>query len=144
MCELYRAWEGRLSVTTRQSHAAGGKLFVDFAGDGVPVVIDRLTGERRTAQIFRRPGRRGSAAGLRTGNDLGPFPVCVFVADLPEMGISFQAAPALMPGNGRRLRDGLAHLKQATDRVVAEIVKPQIDNAQKLARPRKCSADCIS
>ena len=28
------------------------KLFVDYAGDGVPVVIDRLTGERRAAQIF--------------------------------------------------------------------------------------------
>lgn len=51
-CELYRAWEGQLSVTMRQSHAAGDKLFVDYAGDGVPVVIDRLTGERRTAQIF--------------------------------------------------------------------------------------------
>ena len=51
-CELYRAWEGRLSVTMRQSHAAGDKLFVDYAGDGVPVVVDRLTGERRTAQIF--------------------------------------------------------------------------------------------
>ena len=32
-CELYRAWEGRLSVTMRQSHAAGDKLFVDYAGD---------------------------------------------------------------------------------------------------------------
>ncbi|MGY4158015.1 hypothetical protein ACVINW_003857 [Bradyrhizobium sp. USDA 4461] len=42
--ELYRAWEGRLSVTMRQSHAAGDKLFVDHAGDGVPVVVDRLTG----------------------------------------------------------------------------------------------------
>jgi transposase len=51
-CELYRAWESRLSVTMRQSHAAGDKLFVDYAADGVPVVIDRLTGERRTAQIF--------------------------------------------------------------------------------------------
>src|SRR6201996_5908039 len=51
-CELYRAWEGRLSVTMRQSHAAGDKLFVDYAGDGVPVVIDRFTGERRSAQIF--------------------------------------------------------------------------------------------
>lgn len=36
----------------RQSHAAGDKLFVDYARDGVPVVIDRLTGERRAAQIF--------------------------------------------------------------------------------------------
>jgi transposase len=51
-CELYRAWEARLSVTMRQSHAAGDKLFVDYAGDGVPVVIDRRTGERRSAQIF--------------------------------------------------------------------------------------------
>src|SRR6266581_83880 len=51
-CELYRTWEGRLSVTMRQSHAAGDKLFVDYAGDGVPVLIDRLTGERRVAQIF--------------------------------------------------------------------------------------------
>lgn len=51
-CELYRASDGRLSVTMRHSHAAGEKLFVDYDGDGVPVVIDRLTGERRTAQIF--------------------------------------------------------------------------------------------
>jgi transposase len=50
-CELYRNWAGRLSVTMRQSHAGGDKLFVDYAGDGVPVV-DRLTGEVRQAQIF--------------------------------------------------------------------------------------------
>ena len=51
-CELYRAWEGKLSVTMRQAHAGGDKLFVDYAGDGVPVVVDRLTGEIRNAQIF--------------------------------------------------------------------------------------------
>jgi len=50
-CELYRNWAGRLSVTMRQSHAGGDKLFVDYAGDGVPVV-NRLTGEVRQAQIF--------------------------------------------------------------------------------------------
>jgi transposase len=50
-CELYRNWEARLSVTMRQSHASGDKLFVDYAGDGVPVV-NRLTGEVRQAQIF--------------------------------------------------------------------------------------------
>jgi transposase len=32
-CELYRAWAARLSVTMRQSHAGGDKLFVDYAGD---------------------------------------------------------------------------------------------------------------
>ncbi len=36
----------------RQTHAAGERLFVDYAGDGVPVVVDRLTGEIRNAQIF--------------------------------------------------------------------------------------------
>ena len=51
-CELYRAFEKSLSVTMRQTHAAGERLFVDYAGDGVPVVIDRLTGEIRMAQIF--------------------------------------------------------------------------------------------
>ena len=51
-CELYRAFEKTLSVTMRQTHAAGERLFVDYAGDGVPVVVDRLTGEIRMAQIF--------------------------------------------------------------------------------------------
>jgi transposase len=51
-CELYRAFARTLSVTMRQTHAAGERLFVDYAGDGVPVVIDRLTGEVRMAQIF--------------------------------------------------------------------------------------------
>ena len=51
-CELYRAWEGKLSVTMRQTHVGGDKLFVDYAGDTVPVIVDRLTGETRPAQIF--------------------------------------------------------------------------------------------
>jgi transposase len=51
-CGLYRQWQGQLSVTMRQSHAAGDKLFVDYAGDTVPVIVDRLTGEIREAQIF--------------------------------------------------------------------------------------------
>ena len=51
-CELYRGFEAKLSPTMRQTHAAGERLFVDYAGDGVPVVVDRLTGEIRMAQIF--------------------------------------------------------------------------------------------
>jgi transposase len=50
-CERYRAWRGRLDVVMRQDHRAGEKLFVDYAGQTVPVV-DRFTGEIRTAQIF--------------------------------------------------------------------------------------------
>jgi transposase len=51
-CELYRGWGGRLPVTMRQTHLGGDKLFVDYAGDTVPVIIDRRTGETRAAHIF--------------------------------------------------------------------------------------------
>ena len=51
-CELYRGWASRISVTMRQTHTGGDKLFVDYAGDTVPVIVDRLTGETRPAQIF--------------------------------------------------------------------------------------------
>src|SRR2546422_5278991 len=34
-CELYRSWASRLSVTMRQAHLRGDKLFVDYAGDTV-------------------------------------------------------------------------------------------------------------
>jgi hypothetical protein len=51
-CELYRGWASRISVTMRQTHAGGDKLFVDYAGDAVPVIIDRLTGKSRPAQVF--------------------------------------------------------------------------------------------
>src|SRR3954447_6025360 len=51
-CELYRGWASRVPVTMRQSHAGGDKLFVDYAGDTVPVIVDRLTGKTQPAQIF--------------------------------------------------------------------------------------------
>lgn len=51
-CDLYRGWAANLPVTMRQSHAAGEKLFVDYAGDTVSVVIDRRTGKTRAAHIF--------------------------------------------------------------------------------------------
>jgi hypothetical protein len=51
-CELYRGWASRLSVTLRQAHIGGDKLFVDYAGDTVPVIVDQLTGQVRPALIF--------------------------------------------------------------------------------------------
>src|SRR6185312_11954375 len=50
-CEHYRAWEARLSPTMRQSHVAGERMFVDYAGTTL-AVIDAATGEVRTAQLF--------------------------------------------------------------------------------------------
>ena len=50
-CKLYRAWAAKLDVVVRQEHRVGEKMFVDYAGQTVPVV-DRDTGELREAQIF--------------------------------------------------------------------------------------------
>ena len=50
-CEHYRTWQGKLDVVMRQDHRAGEKLFVDYAGQTVPV-INRNTGEIREAQVF--------------------------------------------------------------------------------------------
>jgi hypothetical protein len=54
-------------VVMRQAHAGGDKLFVDYAGDTVPVIIDRLTGKTRPAQIFvavRAPPLPAAAASI--------------------------------------------------------------------------------
>ena len=50
-CELYRAWESRLSPTMRQAHPAGERMFVDYAGQTIDLT-DGRTGEIRPAQIF--------------------------------------------------------------------------------------------
>ena len=50
-CDLYRAWEGRLSPTMRQTHVAGERMFVDYAGTTLDV-IDAATGEVLRAQLF--------------------------------------------------------------------------------------------
>jgi transposase len=50
-CERYRQWLKSVSPTMRQTHAAGEKLFVDWAGATVPV-FDMGTGEERRAHIF--------------------------------------------------------------------------------------------
>ena len=51
-CDLYREWSGHVDLVMRQDHRAGEKLFVDFAGQTVPIV-DRHTGEvLYEAQIF--------------------------------------------------------------------------------------------
>jgi transposase len=50
-CTRYRTWAQKLDVVMRQEHRAGEKLFVDYAGQTVPVA-DPLTGQLRQAQIF--------------------------------------------------------------------------------------------
>jgi len=50
-CDCYRAWTGRVSPVLRQTHPAGERLFVDYAGQTIGIV-DPGTGEIHPAQIF--------------------------------------------------------------------------------------------
>jgi transposase len=50
-CDLYGEWRRGVTATMRQTHVAGEKLFVDFAGDTMPV-FDAITGEVRNTEIF--------------------------------------------------------------------------------------------
>ena len=50
-CVLYRDWAKQLQPSMRFSHKGGERVFVDYAGQTVPIV-DPHTGEIRQAQIF--------------------------------------------------------------------------------------------
>lgn len=49
--KMYNSWRNKLKTTMRQSHKAGEKLFIDYAGSTIPI-FDAQSGEIRTAQIF--------------------------------------------------------------------------------------------
>lgn len=50
-CVFYREWTKHLRLSMRQTHRAGEKLFVDYAGLTV-AVVNAVTGETREAQVF--------------------------------------------------------------------------------------------
>ena len=50
-CERYKRWCAKLDPVLRQTHKAGEKVFVDYAGQTAPIV-DQTTGEVRQAQVF--------------------------------------------------------------------------------------------
>ncbi len=50
-CDLYRDYAARLDPRLRQTHKAGEKLFVDYAGQTI-AITERATGTPRTAQVF--------------------------------------------------------------------------------------------
>jgi transposase len=50
-CELYRRWRRKQDIVLRQEHPAGAKMFVDWAGDTIPI-YDRNGGEARPASLF--------------------------------------------------------------------------------------------
>ena len=50
-CDLHRDWEKRVSPTMRQTHIAGERMFVDYAGTKLQVITS-TTGEILTAELF--------------------------------------------------------------------------------------------
>jgi transposase len=50
-CQLYRRWEKTLDIALRQDYKAGEKLFVDYAGDTIPI-HDPRTGQVVPSYVF--------------------------------------------------------------------------------------------
>ena len=50
-CQLYGDWLGKQAISLRQEHRAGEKLFVDYAGDTIPI-HNPVTGEIRPGHLF--------------------------------------------------------------------------------------------
>ena len=51
-CELYNRWRKGLEISLRQEHLAGEKLFIDYAGQTVPIINPDAGQAELEAQIF--------------------------------------------------------------------------------------------
>ena len=65
-CELYQRWRRKQEVVLRQEHKAGEKLFVDWAGDTIPIYDPR--GGPIAAGAFIRRGTGSQFVHLRRGH----------------------------------------------------------------------------
>lgn len=142
-CIKYREWAATLKRSMRQTHVAGEKLFVDYAGQTVPIV-DAVTGEIRHAQIF--VGVLGASnytyacatATQRATDWVGSLVRCVhFIGGLPRLIVPDQAKAliakpdAYEPGAGRLLQEFCDHYSVAVlpARPARPRDKPKVENA---------------
>jgi transposase len=133
-CDLYRSWEGRLSVTMRQRHAGGDKLFVDYAGDTVPVIVDRLSGETRPAQIFVAVMGASSFTYAKAAWTQG---LCDWLSAHVGALEAIGGAPRLLvPDNAKVAVIKACHFDPVVNRSYAEMAA-HYDMAVLPARPRK-------
>lgn len=51
-CALYYEWKKSKKLSLRQEHKGGDKMFIDYAGQTIPIVVDRKTGKTQSAQIY--------------------------------------------------------------------------------------------
>ena len=72
-CERHSDWRKRISATRRQTHLAGEKLFVDWAGDTMPLLIRRLARSIACTSLSRRSARRTTPMLRRAGLRRSPI-----------------------------------------------------------------------
>jgi len=133
-CELFRSWEGRLPLVMRQSHGGGEKLFVDYAGDTVPVVVDRRSGEMRAAHIF---------VAVMGGSSLS-FACATWTEQMPDWIAGHNAAFAffggapqlLVPDNAKVAVIKACHFDPMVNRSYTDMAR-HYGTAVLPARPRK-------
>lgn len=77
----------------RQSHAGGEKMFVDYAGDTVSVVVDRRNNEVRQAHIF---------VAVMGGSSLS-FACATWTEQMPDWIEAHNAAFAFFQGSAQLL-----------------------------------------
>ena len=94
-CELYRNWEARLSVTMRQSHAGGDKLFVDYAGDGVPVTACCISPSARAKTVLLACMASAIRPRVRSCRSITPAIASTARATTPQPIVSGPMATAL-------------------------------------------------
>ena len=118
----------------RQSHAGGEKLFVDYAGDTVPVIVDRLSGEIRPAQIFVAVMGASSFTYAKAAWTQGLCDwLSAHVGPLEAIG----GAPRLLvPDNAKVAVIKACHFDPVVNRSYAEMAA-HYDMAVLPARPRK-------
>lgn len=51
LCSLYAEWENNSKISMKQRHVPGERLYIDFAGQTIPI-IDRETGSVRQCPLF--------------------------------------------------------------------------------------------
>jgi hypothetical protein len=136
-CEIYHDWRSRLSPTMRQTHVAGGRLMVDYAGKTLEV-IDGATGEAHGAQLFVAVLASSNYTFKRTGGNP------LFMTSIAHL--ARQDARARTPATIVSIPDDVRRFIERQARAAGRAVRVQRTGSAKPGRPalRRTAQPCIS
>lgn len=132
-CELYDRWSRNQDVVLRQEHRAGEKMFVDWAGDTIPI-HDQRTGEVTPASLFVAVLGASTYTFARAtlSQDLGNWVECHVAAFQYFLG----APKLVVPDNPRTAVDRACRYEPDLNRTYHEMAL-HYGVAVMPARPRK-------